>query len=121
MFNQGYKKCNKNKYINGPSRDLIDAYLQIFKHARTEKYQNILILEDDFIFDPKIKDTFHQDNINSFVNKNKDTKFIYYIGCIPILQIPYDYFHNVNIYVFYYITSIFSHILFYFIYTFYTF
>ena len=95
VFNQGYKKCNKNKYINGPARDLIDAYLQIFKHARTEKYQNILILEDDFIFDPKIKDTFHQDNINSFVNKYQDTKFIYYIGCIPILQIPYDYFHNI--------------------------
>lgn len=98
VFNKGYKKCNKTQEINQPAIDLIDSYLQIFKHAEKEQYQNILILEDDFIFDKKIKEQIHQDNINTFLNKHKNTQFVWYFGCIPLLQIPYDYNNNILIF-----------------------
>jgi hypothetical protein len=96
-YNKGYKKCNKNPKIDQPAYDLIDAYLQIFKHAEKEKYQNILILEDDFFFNVKIKDAIHQDNINTFLNSHKDTRFIYRLGCTPLLQIPYNYYNYITI------------------------
>ena len=103
LHNQGYKKCNKTSYdnrsnkIENPAIDLVDAYLQIFKHAKDANYNNILILEDDFIFDEKIKDPFHQTNISNFLHKYADTNFIYYLGCIPYLQIPYDYYNYFGI------------------------
>jgi len=58
--------------------------LYIMNHAK--KYNTILILEDDFVFNKEIKD--HTKNIESFVNNNKH--FVYRIGCIPCLQIPYN-------------------------------
>ena len=87
LMNKGYKKCNK--YINKPTLDLVDAYLEIFKHAKNK--ENILILEDDFMFDEKILDPFHQQNIN--VQKND----IYMIGAIPLLLLPYDYYNYLGL------------------------
>ena len=67
LFNKGYKKSKKKSFINNPPLDLVDSFLEIFKHAEINNYNNILILEDDFIFSEKIKDT---ENINN-VNKNR--------------------------------------------------
>jgi hypothetical protein len=50
LFNKGYKKCKKQDFITNPPYDLVDANLNIFKHAKENNYDNILILEDDFIF-----------------------------------------------------------------------
>ena len=97
LFNKGYKKCKKNDEINQPAFDLVDTYLHIFNHAKQSNYNNILILEDDFIFNEKIKDQTNTIPINTFVNKHKDTNFIYYLGCIPFLQVPFDYYHNITI------------------------
>ena len=47
VLNKGYKKCKKNAAIIKPPLDLIDAFLEIFNHAKNKK--NILILEDDFM------------------------------------------------------------------------
>lgn len=88
VYNKGYKKCIKDKYIDKSPLDLIDAFFKIFNDAKLKNYKNILILEDDFIFNEKINDkelniSHHIDN---FLSKKKHEEFIYYIGCIPYLQ-----------------------------------
>jgi hypothetical protein len=88
LYNKGYKKCNKDAYIDKPPLDLVDAYLYIFKDAQEKNYKNILILEDDFIFNNKIKDKDVQKNVMKFINnKNYD---IYALGIVPGIQIAYD-------------------------------
>ena len=96
LMNDGYKKCNKTKNIVYPADDLIDAFFQIFKHASEKNYDNILILEDDFIFTDKIKHDDHVKNINNFLIKKKGEDFIYYLGCIPWLLVPT--FYDINTY-----------------------
>jgi hypothetical protein len=88
LFNKGYTKCNKNLPQQLPAVDLIDAFLTIFKDAKEKKYDNILILEDDFFYDENIKNKKIQDEINTFLNMNKHKEFMYYLGCIPYLQLP---------------------------------
>jgi hypothetical protein len=83
IINEGYKKCSKTN-IDSPAKDLVDAYLYCFKHAK--KYENILILEDDFIVNTNIYQ--HTDNINSFIQSHKN--FIYRLGCGPCFMVPYD-------------------------------
>jgi hypothetical protein len=96
LFNQGYKKSKKKHYINTPSLDLVDAFLEIFKHANKKNFNNILILEDDFIFSDKIKLIEHQNNLNNIFLDLKNADFIYLLGCIPYVQIPYD-LHNYRV------------------------
>jgi len=91
VLNKGYKKCKKDSAITKPPHDLIDAYLEIFKHAQTK--ENILILEDDFMFDNKILDPFHRNNINHFIDKSGLVDFVYYIGALPTILLPYDYYN----------------------------
>jgi hypothetical protein len=90
LYNKGFKKCKKTDNIVYPADDLIDAFLQVFKHANENKYENILILEDDFIFSRDIKNKNHIDNINDFlIKKNKKNEsFIYFLGCVPVLSFP---------------------------------
>ena len=88
VLNKGYKKCKKDPSITKPPLDLIDAYLEIFDHAKNKG--NILILEDDFIFDDKILEPFHRNNINHFIKKEFD---VYYIGLLPHILLPYDYYN----------------------------
>ena len=93
LFNKGYKKSKKKEFINNPPLDLVDAFLEIFKHANNKNYNNILILEDDFIFSKKIKEKEHIDIINNTINNLGNINFIYYLGCIPALLFPYDLYH----------------------------
>jgi hypothetical protein len=97
LYNSGYKSGKKRKEIDRPPADIFDAYLQIFNHSKRENHNTILILEDDFFFDEKIKDAYHQTNINQFLLEHASQDFIYYLGCIPILQIPYDYNTNIAV------------------------
>jgi len=90
LHNQGFKQCEK-KGVNKSCIDIVDAFLQIFKHAQEQQYDNILILEDDFVFSEKMKDPYHQNNVNGFIKENKDTEFMYLLGCIPSLVIPCTY------------------------------
>lgn len=99
IFNKGYKKCSKDEHIKLPALDLVDAFLQVFKHAKNQNYNNILILEDDFIFDDKIKKESIQHDICSFLNNNKNKDYQYFLGCVPSIQFPYtlDFKHFINI------------------------
>jgi hypothetical protein len=96
VFNKGFKKCKKADFIINPPYDLVDANLNIFKHAKDNNYDNILILEDDFIFNSEIKSDFHINNINNFLEKKKNKLFQYYIGCVPYLMIPYDNYNYIQ-------------------------
>lgn len=90
VYNDGFKKCNKKLIEQISYQDLTDAFLQCFKHANNKNYNNILILEDDFIFSPKIKNAENIKSLNTFLNEKKDQEFIYYLGCNPILICPYS-------------------------------
>jgi hypothetical protein len=87
LLNQGFKKCNKTKHIVYPADDLNDAFLQIFRHANDKNYDNILILEDDFIFNKEIKNKKHINSINKFLKNKQGEDFIYYLGCLPLLML----------------------------------
>ena len=89
LLNKGYSKCNKVG-IKSSYADLTDSYLQIFKHAQQQNFGNILILEDDFIFSEKIKEKEHITNVNNFLEKKSGDNFIYFLGAIPWLLVPYD-------------------------------
>ena len=89
LLNKGFGKCDKAG-IKSPHADLTDCYLQIFKHAQKQNFNNILILEDDFVFSEKIKDGEHVANINKFLEKKVGDNFIYFLGAIPWLLVPYD-------------------------------
>lgn len=52
LLNKGFSKCNKTG-IESSHADLTDCYLQIFKHAHKQNFGNVLILEDDFVFNEK--------------------------------------------------------------------
>ena len=88
LYNKGYKNCEKNLHLNKTYIDLIDAYLYIFKDAYNKNYKNILILEDDFIFNEKIKDKTVQKNVMKFIKKNNYD--IYLLGVLPFIQKTYD-------------------------------
>ena len=86
--NKGFKKCDKKLIEQASYQDLTDAFLQCFKHADSQGYNNILILEDDFIFSSDIKNPGHINSIRQFVLSKEGDDFIYYLGCVPIFIIP---------------------------------
>jgi hypothetical protein len=88
LFNKGFKVCNKNLHINNSLYDLIDAYITIYKDAQQKNYNNILILEDDFIFSKSILNNKNINMINNFINNLKNEKFMYLLGCLPQIQLP---------------------------------
>jgi hypothetical protein len=94
LFNKGFKKCEKDKHINKPPFDLIDAFFNCFKDANTKNYDNILILEDDFIFDEKILDKNHSTEIDRFLGNKSEQIYIYYIGSVTYLQSAFGEYHN---------------------------
>ncbi len=79
VYNYGYKLCEKYKKqhkIDATYEDLTYTYMYIFNLAN--QYNNILILEDDFIFSDTILDKYVTRDINSFIiTRNPD---IYYLG-----------------------------------------
>jgi hypothetical protein len=91
VFNKGYKNCSKDQHIQLPAHDLVDAFLQIFKDAKHKNYEDILILEDDFIFSEKIKDTTTRMNVCTFLNSHKNENFQYLLGCMPLIKMPYTF------------------------------
>ena len=96
VLNKGYKTCKKSISITKPTLDIIDVNLEIFNHAKEK--QNILILEDDFMFDNKLLEKKHQLNINDFIKKKTKSDFIYYIGIVPFVLLPYNYYNYQLIY-----------------------
>lgn len=105
LHNKGYKYCAKPN-VQNPPEDLVDANITIFKHANDQDYKNILVLEDDFLFDERLLQNKDEDlegprpnqEVGEFVeNWNKVTPFIslvYYLGTLPLIQCPIGWSHN---------------------------
>jgi hypothetical protein len=91
--NRGYKRCKKNLHKEAPAYDLTDAFINVFLHANEQGYKNILVLEDDFIFSEKVFDPRILSTVNQFISARTDTNFIYLLGCLPQLMVPYDSQH----------------------------
>ena len=93
IYNKGYKNNKRilfNKLITNPTEDLTYTNLFIFKHS--EIYNNILILEDDFIFSDDIFKNNYIDKIKIFITKNKPE--IYLFGCLPLVSRVFDTFKD---------------------------
>ena len=80
LFNKGLKY--KSSYINTTAKDLVDCYITIFKN-------NILILEDDFVWLSNITNKNYITYINDFCNNDND--FAFYLGTFPIIFFPISY------------------------------
>ena len=95
VLNDGFKKCKKvlPQAKTGEEQkstyDLVDANLQIYKHANQKKYRNILVLEDDCFFNPDIRDKKILNDLNIFLIGHSSTSFIYRLGCLPWLMLPF--------------------------------
>ena len=87
VFNKGYKKCKKDLHIQGVPYDVIHANMTVFEHA--QHYKHILVLEDDFIFSKEV--TTHAKHVDDFLQK--DTLFVYQLGCAPFVALPIDMQH----------------------------
>jgi hypothetical protein len=90
LMNPGFKKCKKTLPMQSSIFDLIDANLHTMKHANELNYKNILIFEDDFMFSKKMSDTSHHKNINDFCSTKINDEFMYFLGSVPILILPYN-------------------------------
>ena len=96
VHNKGFMKCPK-KNVTTPLSDCIESHHQAYIHAYNNKYNNILILEDDFIFSNKLKDKKVTYNINTFLKKFNNTSFTYFLGALPhIVSIYERYTYNVH-------------------------
>jgi len=93
LHNKGYKKSQKQEYINNTAKDLVDAYITIFKYSQNNNFKNIFILEDDFIFDEKVLDNKNTNIINGFIHSKENEPFIYYIGCLPYVIKNHNHNH----------------------------
>ena len=96
QLNKRYNEVyNKNLYKQTTYYHLLYNNIEIFKHANNNNYNNILVLEDDFIFTNSIKCNKTIKDLENFIN----TKIfnLIYLGNIPILYIPikYDNFYYV--------------------------
>jgi hypothetical protein len=94
-INRGFKNCEKKLPEAIPSHDLIHAFLTAFKHAEQNGYKNILVLEDDFIFDDAILEKDNTDSICKFIKGLENEPFLYSLGCLPYIQVPISYKHRV--------------------------
>ena len=83
LLNKGF---TYKENINNSSEDLVDCNLTIFKHANHKNYDNILILEDDFVWlSDDVKD------VNYFCNLHKNKEFLFYLGTLPFVFYPYTF------------------------------
>jgi len=90
QVNKGYKLCKKNLYKQSSIHDLNECYLNVFQHAQASNYKNIMILEDDFIFE--YIDQYIADNIGHFIHNNH--YHIYNLGPVGHISIPLGDHHK---------------------------
>jgi len=83
VFNKGFKTGLK-PHVHDSVEDLVDVCTYVMKDA--QQYKTILLLEDDFMFNPHIRE--HTKNVDEFVATH--AHFAYRLGCIPFIQVSYD-------------------------------
>ena len=99
QINKKYTESyNPELYKQNSSNHLLYNNIQIFKHAESNDFNNILILEDDFIFDDNIENNIIKNKFEKFINKNKDFNLIY-LGNIPLVFNIFNYSNLINVYI----------------------
>tara|TARA_B100001175_G_C19501752_1_gene638460 strand:- start:1319 stop:2128 length:810 start_codon:yes stop_codon:yes gene_type:complete len=93
-YNEHY---NPSLYTQNSMSHLLYNNIQIFKHSNKYNYNNILILEDDFIFDASIKNQSIINHFEDFISKNKNFNLIY-LGNVPLIINPFSYDYFINVY-----------------------
>ena len=94
QYNKGFKNCNKILKQQTSAYDLTDALRNIFEDAKECNYNNILVLEDDFIIDNnkfKLKDI---QRISQFVNSNNF--HVYNLGTLFHFSVMYKNRHHLK-------------------------
>lgn len=95
QINKPYKQCyiEELKKQNG-SYHVLHNNIEIYKHAEINKFNNILILEDDFIFTDDIKKINIIKDIENFI-KNTDFNLLYlgnfFLFCPNLCNIKFPY------------------------------
>jgi len=93
VLNKGFKKCDKILSKQIPLYDIIDANTNAFEHSLQNNFNNILILEDDFIFSQKLYNKNIINDIKTFFYNNNNKIFYYNLGAFPLFFYP-----NINLY-----------------------
>jgi len=90
VTNKSYQICPKQLPDLTPSHDLVDAYLTILSHARRENFNNILILEDDFIFAKSFVSPGVLRKVKRVIERHEkdETPFFFNLGPLPYLFYP---------------------------------
>jgi hypothetical protein len=88
LYNDGYKRCDKVLPFNAPPYDLTDAYFHVIKKSLENNFNNILILEDDFIFSDIINDLNIHNEIKFILDKYNNDKITFNLGPIPVIFYP---------------------------------
>lgn len=91
VYNEGFRRVDKGPRVKTTVDDLTHTYLWTFEHALTNRYRNILILEDDFIFGEGIQDPKNQQNILDILESRSTEDYVFLLGCLPFLMIPRDH------------------------------
>ena len=55
QYNKGFRNCEKVLKEQKTNYDIIDANNNVFLDAKKNKFKNIMVLEDDFIFTDRVK------------------------------------------------------------------
>ena len=91
VYNKIYKKCHKILPKQIPPYDIKDAYLNIMQHSIDQNYNNILVLENDFIYSDILLDNTKNGDIlreiRDFFVDYSDTTFAYNLG--PLFSLCY--------------------------------
>jgi len=87
VYNKGYKKCEKNLDKQTSGHDIIHANIEVFQHA--QQYKNVLVLEDDFIFNKDVAK--HANHVDDFLKW--DASYVYQLGSNPLLALTIDMYH----------------------------
>jgi predicted nucleic acid-binding protein len=96
VYNKGFKNCDKGKNIDVSTKDIIHSNLEVYKHANKNKYNNILTLEDDFIFQEIIKEKKHIKRLNKFLKAHDNKSLLLYLGGVKYILFPYTNYFNIN-------------------------
>ena len=97
QINKGFKDCRKRlcsdskNDIDITHKDISHAYLNAFKHALENQYQNILVLEDDATFSNEFYNAENLKVVNEFIPKLDSNKFVFALGLIPWMSLYHSY------------------------------
>ena len=85
-MNKGFENCKKKLVKQNTSNDLTNSNYNILIHAQKNNFNNILVLEDDFLFNNRILNKEYTNDIKNFITSRKNTElFCYSLGSLPIL------------------------------------